>query len=237
MPQERLVAGERRSRRVRRRSGWVIGAVVLLLGAVLWGVLAGPGGPPPARPFGAGLPPSQVPRMTSAPPDADPARRAELLAEETRIASLRAQRIQLEQEVVALRQEAERRRAEMPGRKVFQPETAASGAAAATAAAAGPAVEPSGRPLRVFVHHRANAPPSAAEEVAQTLRGAGIEVTAVRSSPFVPSTPVVRYFHEEDQAAATRLAGRLGRSWAIQDFRAYAPQPPPGTLEVWLPSG
>jgi NAD(P)-dependent dehydrogenase (short-subunit alcohol dehydrogenase family) len=102
-------------------------------------------------------------------------------------------------------------------------------------AATGPPSEPPGRPLRVFVHHRANASPAMAEEVAQSLRGAGIEVTALRPSAFVPSTPVVRYFHEEDQATAARLAGRLGRSWAIQDFRAYAPQPPPGTLEVWLP--
>jgi hypothetical protein len=44
----------------------------------------------------------------------------------------------------------------------------------------------------------------------------------------------VRYFHAEDQAAAARLAARLGRGWAIQDFRAYLPQPAPQTLEVWL---
>ncbi|WP_237216589.1 hypothetical protein, partial [Falsiroseomonas oryziterrae] len=156
----------------------------------------------------------------------------EMLAEETRLAALRAQRIQLEQELVALRQEVERRRAEMPGRKLAQPDATASGAQAPPA---GPVAEASGRPLRVFVHHRANAPASGAEEVVQTLRGGGIDVTAVRASPFVPSTPVVRYFHEEDQATAARLAGRLGRSWAIQDFRAYVPQPPPGTLEVWLP--
>ncbi|WP_431270035.1 hypothetical protein [Dankookia sp. P2] len=32
-----------------------------------------------------------------------------------------------------------------------------------------------------------------------------------------------------------RLAGRLGRGWAIQDFRGYEPSPGPGTLEVWVP--
>lgn len=170
--------------------------------------------------------------------DVDTPRRAELLAEETRLAALRAQRIQLEQEISALRQEADRRRAELPGRKLSAAEVHATGASVTptASAASGPGTDASARPLRVFVHHRASAPPSAAEEVTQALRGAGIEVTALRPSPFVPSTPVVRYFHEEDQAAASRLAGRLGRSWAIQDFRAYVPQPPPGTLEVWLPS-
>jgi hypothetical protein len=46
----------------------------------------------------------------------------------------------------------------------------------------------------------------------------------------------VRYFHDEDAAAAARLAARLGPGWAIQDFRAFLPQPAPQTLEVWLPA-
>jgi hypothetical protein len=46
---------------------------------------------------------------------------------------------------------------------------------------------------------------------------------------------VVRYFHAADAAAAARLAGRLGPGWAIQDFRALSPSPPPQTLELWLP--
>jgi len=62
-----------------------------------------------------------------------------------------------------------------------------------------------------------------------------MDVPQLRQAPFVPSTPVVRYFHAEDQGAAASLAARLGRGWAIQDFRAYIPQPPPQTLEVWLP--
>jgi hypothetical protein len=107
--------------------------------------------------------------------------------------------------------------------------------AAATPATA-PLADAAERSARVFVHHRANSRSgaAAAEEIADGLRGAGLDVSAVRAAPFVPSTPVVRYFHEEDQAAAARLAGRLGRGWAIQDFRAYLPQPPPRTLEVWL---
>jgi hypothetical protein len=174
-------------------------------------------------------------------------RRAEIAAEEARLAALRAARQRLEQEVAALRQEAEERLRTLPGRKTV-PEAGATapaapatgGGPAITQAVAPPAVpaEAPGRPLRVFVHHRANSAPgaAAAEEVAQTLRGVGVEVQGVRPAPFVPATPVVRYFHDEDQAAAARLAGRLGRGWAIQDFRAFLPQPPPQTLEVWLPA-
>jgi hypothetical protein len=207
--------------------------------------------------------PTALPRagVPAEPEAVSAARRAEIVAEEARLAALRGARTQLEQEIAALRQQAEERRRDMPGRKVI-PENAAAGATAplppatgggglavptatsqpapaqpALAPAPPPAPEPLARGVRVFVHHRANSPPgaAAAEEVAQTLRGAGVEVPGIRAAPFVPSTPVVRYFHEEDQAAAARLAGRLGRGWAIQDFRAYLPQPSPQTLEVWLP--
>jgi hypothetical protein len=179
-------------------------------------------------------------------------RRAEIAAEEARLAALRVARAQLEQEVAALRQQAEERRRDLPGRKVMPDNLAAGPTLPAAPVSSGgpsltvPAVTPPPAPppaaevprgVRVFVHHRANSNPAnaAAEDVAQSLRGAGFEVSGVRPAPFVPSTPVVRYFHEEDQAAAARLAGRLGRGWAIQDFRAFVPQPPPQTLEVWLP--
>ncbi|TDH61432.1 hypothetical protein E2C06_16740 [Dankookia rubra] len=100
----------------------------------------------------------------------------------------------------------------------------------ATAPAAG------GQP-RVFVHHRAGsaAGAEAASAVSGTLRDGGFEVPEVRAVPAVPSQRVVRYFHAEDAAAAARLAGRLGRGWAIQDFRGYEPSPGSGTLEVWVP--
>jgi len=45
----------------------------------------------------------------------------------------------------------------------------------------------------------------------------------------------VRYFHDSDAAAAARVAARLGPGWAIQDFRAFSPSPPPQTVEIWLP--
>ncbi len=223
----------RRAAAGRRAPLWMGVAVLAVAALVGWAVWTSPGGPPPARPPGAGLPPQLTRSMPSEAEAVATARRAEIAAEEARLAALRAARSQLEQEIAALQQEAEQRRRDMPGRKAGE----ASGAPAApAAAAAGGSPDPQARSLRVVVNHRAGAAPAAAEDVAQGLRAAGIEVAAIRSAPFVPSTPVVRYFHEEDQAAAARLASRLGRGWAIQDFRAFVPQPPPQTLEVWLPA-
>ena len=90
---------------------------------------------------------------------------------------------------------------------------------------------------RVFVHHRAGsaAGAEAATALLGPLREGGFEVPEIRPVPAVPSQRVVRYFHADDAAAAARLAGRLGRGWAIQDFRGYEPSPGPGTLEVWVP--
>jgi cell division protein FtsB len=230
MRRENTAARNRRAAAGRRVPIWM-GVAVLAVGALIgWSAWTGPGGPPPSRPPGAGLPP-QLARSTLSEAEAVAvARRAEIAAEEARLAALRAARAQLEQEVAALRQAAEQHRRDPAARKPGE----TTGAAAPPGAAGGP--EPPSPPLRVFVHHRAGSPPAAAEEVAQGLRGAGVEVQAIRAAPFVPSTPVVRYFHDEDQAAAARLAARLGRGWAIQDFRAYLPQPPPQTLEIWLPA-
>jgi hypothetical protein len=230
MRRETSAARNRRAAAGRRVPLWMGAAVLAVAALIGWSVWTGPGGPPSPRPPGAGLPP-QLTRSSL--PEAEAvaaARRAEIAAEEARLAALRTARAQLEQEIAALRQEVEQRRLDPAGRKPGE----ATGAAAPPGPAAGP--EPPGRPLRVFVHHRTGTAPAAAEEVAQGLRGAGVEVQAIRAAPFVPSTPVVRYFHEEDQAAAARLAARLGRGWAIQDFRAFLPQPPPQTLEVWLPA-
>ncbi|MFC7474620.1 hypothetical protein ACFQS7_09665 [Dankookia sp. GCM10030260] len=99
-----------------------------------------------------------------------------------------------------------------------------------------PGPAPGGQP-RVFVHHRAGSPvgAEAAAALVASLRDGGFEVPDIRPVAAVPSQRVVRYFYAEDAAAAARLAGRLGRGWAIQDFRGYEPSPGPGTLEVWVP--
>jgi hypothetical protein len=215
MRMERAATGPRRPHRSRWR-GWLLApGVALLLGLVLWGALSGPDRRPSERPFGAGLPPVTAERTMPTLPEPDPlaiARRAEIAAEEARLAALRAARLELEREVAALEQETAARRSLPPPQEPVTP------------------------PIRAVVHHRANSPAAsgAAAELAQALRDGGFEVQGLRSTAFVPSTPVVRFFHEEDRAAASRLAARLGPGWAIQDFRAYLPQPAPRTLEVWL---
>jgi hypothetical protein len=212
---ERQAIGPRRLHRARWR-GWLLApGVALLLGLVVWGALSGPDRRPSERPFGAGLPPIAVERGAPPLPEPDPlaiARRAEIAAEEARLAALRAARLELERDVAALERDAAERRS-LP-------------------APQGPVTPP----MRVVVHHRAHSPPAsgAAAELARTLRANGLEVQEIRASAFVPSTPVLRFFHEDDRAAATQLAARLGPAWAIQDFRAYLPQPAPRTLEAWL---
>ena len=86
------------------------------------------------------------------------------------------------------------------------------------------------------MHHRvgSTAGAEAAAALIGPLREGGFEVPDLRSVPAVPSQRVVRYFHAEDAAAAARVAGRLGRGWAIQDFRGYEPALDPA-LEVWVP--
>ncbi|MFC7538457.1 LytR C-terminal domain-containing protein [Siccirubricoccus deserti] len=90
---------------------------------------------------------------------------------------------------------------------------------------------------RVFVHYRGGSPAAAeaASTAAALLRDSGFEVSDLRTVQSVPAQRVVRYFHAEDAGAAARLAGRLGRGWAIQDFRNFEPSPAPQTLEIWLP--
>ena len=216
MQVERQAIGPRRLHRSRWRGWFLAPGVALLLGLVLWGALSGPDRRPSGRPLGAGLPPLAAERAMPPMPEADPiiiARRAEIAAEEARLAALRAARLELERDIAALERDTAERRSPPP-----------------------PPPEPGARPMRVVVHHRANSPAAsgAATALARTLRGGGVEVQALRSAAFVPSTPVVRFFHEEDRVAASRLAARLGPGWAIQDFRAYLPQPAPQTLEVWL---
>jgi hypothetical protein len=93
----------------------------------------------------------------------------------------------------------------------------------------------------VVVHHRAGSPGAerAARLVTAEVRGAGLEVAAVRAVPAVPARRVVRFGRGEDEAAAERLALRLRRRWP-HPWRLEAsvsPDPtwPAPPLEIWLP--
>lgn len=192
--------------------------LLALLAVVFW---AASTSAPPAVRIGAMAPPPPAP--PAVPEQRDPAamtRHAEIAAEEARLAALRDARRQLVEELEALRQAADALQRPAPP-SVAEP----------MEAQAGPR-------LRILVLHRAGSAPAAAaaSALAETLRGSGFEVQALREVAFVPSTPVVRYFHAADRAAAASLAARLGQGWAIQDFRAFQPQPAPQTIEVWLPA-
>lgn len=120
------------------------------------------------------------------------------------------------------------------------PPRARPGAGPPAAALAPPGAQPAiRRGPRVVVSFPAGSPQGqeAAQAVGATLRDAGTEGVELRGLLGTASSGMraVRFFHEQDAAAAARLAGRLGRGWAIQDFRGMDPQPPPQTLEVWVP--
>ncbi|WP_188898101.1 hypothetical protein [Caldovatus sediminis] len=197
------------------------------------GTVAATVAPPPAR---------EAPALSDADPSA--AGPADLIAELARLrAAVAAERARL----AVLRQEREALLASLEALR----HGAAGGLAAAVApgaAAVPPAPAEEGRPpappraaeaegLRIVLHHRAGSASAAraAAQVAAALREAGLETAGTREVPAVPSVRVVRYFHSADAAAAARIAARLGRGWAIQDFRAFNPLPPPQTVEIWLP--
>ncbi len=49
----------------------------------------------------------------------------------------------------------------------------------------------------------------------------------------VPSQPTVRYYHEDDGAAARGIAAEFGA--LARDYSTFRPAPPPGTIDVLLP--
>jgi hypothetical protein len=217
---ERRPGGWQRLRLAARLGAWIALGLLVLLAIAFWA--GGTSAPPSVRIGERGVMPPAAAPMLSLPDQADRAaiaRRAEIAAEEARLAALRDARRRLEQELEALRQSAEAP-ARPPG-PLAMPQPGAER-----------------RALRIVVLHRANsaAAAAAASAVAETLRGHGFEIQALRATSFVPTTPVVRYFHEADRAAATALAERLGPGWTAQDFRAFQPQPAPQTLEIWLPA-
>lgn len=110
-------------------------------------------------------------------------------------------------------------------------------AAARPEPTARPKPEPSRAEGRVVLHYLADsvAARQAAEDAASLLRDAGVEGVELRASTAVPGQRVVRYHRAEDAAQAARLAGRLGRGWAVQDSRGFDPGGVARGLELWLP--
>jgi hypothetical protein len=90
---------------------------------------------------------------------------------------------------------------------------------------------------RVLLHYLAGSPAGrqAAEDAAAVLRDARMEGVEFYAVANVPDSRLVRYHRAEDAGAAARLAGRLGRGWALQDSRGYDPGGNGHSLEIWLP--
>lgn len=93
---------------------------------------------------------------------------------------------------------------------------------------------------RVVIHYRTGSVAGEAEAgrlatVAAPL-AARVQTRVVTD---MPSAPVIRFFHPEDEARARRLAGTLsgtGPGWDVKDFGSFRPRPSPGTIEVWTPT-
>ncbi|TCZ66573.1 coiled-coil domain-containing protein [Roseicella aquatilis] len=228
--------------------------VALCLAAMIGGMVLGLRLQRPAEPLPAELALATPPAQPG-PAQADGAELSARLAalqravaqEQTLLDALAATRAGAENYLAALEREiaAARREASLAAPQP-PPPAAAPAPAPRREAAIPPIAAPVPRPLRaetasgsprVFIHHRAGsaAGTEAASVLADTVREGGFEVPDIRPASSVPSQRSVRYFHAADAAAAARLAGRLGRGWAIQDFRGFDPAPAPGTLEVWVP--
>ena len=108
-----------------------------------------------------------------------------------------------------------------------------------------PAIMPAVGSPRVFIHYSQSDPGAVgqAEQLARLLTAQGVAVAGVRTVPFPIGKASVRYFFSGNRSVAQQVA-RLGSVLpALEnlpgptDFTRYRPQPQPGTLEVWLPSG
>ena len=192
-----------------------------------------PATPPPA--------PSAAPAPSNAAGDAEVLRKS-VAAEQARLESLAQAKTAVEAQLAQLQaQMTQREQREILARR----EAALAALPSVTAPLprpqrSEPRAEPSASAAghqRVVLHHRAGsyAASEAAGAMASQVREAGFDLNETRAVTATPSQRVVRYFHAEDAPAAARLAGRLGRGWALQDFRSYEPLPSPGLLEVWLP--
>mgnify|MGYP002623498639 CR=1 FL=1 len=237
--------------RPRRRTGRLVlaGFGLLLAGAAggfTLGLSLRPPTPPATTPQPASIP-AEAPAQPAGPPAAQApaldsllaeleALRQRITAEQARLAAATEARVAAEAQLAQTQRQAA---AAAP-----RPEAPAPPAPPPAPPRPAPRPEPAALPSppspsqpRVVLHHQAGSATAAgaAADLAAMMRAGGFEVENVRGDPAVPSQRVVRYFHAEDAPMAARLAGRLGRGWAIQDFRAHEPAPPPGTLEVWLP--
>jgi hypothetical protein len=98
--------------------------------------------------------------------------------------------------------------------------------------------------LRVFIlYPEGEAAAAEASDLYAALSSSGsLPLVVLRDVTFAIASPRIRYFYDEDAAAAATLAGFLdvpadgSGTWEVQDFTHISPRPAPGTLEVYVPS-
>lgn len=93
--------------------------------------------------------------------------------------------------------------------------------------------------LRVLVHYPGGVGSETVQGALSALRDAGFGEVGPVSARVSISRTNVRYFHDEDSAAAEHIAGLLGDRLAgepplARDFTYFNPPPSPGSIEIWL---
>ena len=86
--------------------------------------------------------------------------------------------------------------------------------------------------LNVTILVPEGADPSRAERIARDAEAQGHSLNRIRPVGVSIREPNVRYFHNDDRPAATRLARSYGVE--VKDFTWFRPSPEKGTAEVWL---
>ncbi len=89
-------------------------------------------------------------------------------------------------------------------------------------------------PLRVTILAPLRSDEKMAEDIAADVQRNGHELVRVRDVEYSISERNVRYFHEQDRPAATRMAERYDAE--LRDFTWFRPKPVEGTAELWLSS-
>ena len=86
--------------------------------------------------------------------------------------------------------------------------------------------------LNVTILVPEGADPSSAEKIARDAQALGHSLNRIRPVGVNIREPNVRFFHNDDRPAATRLARSYGVE--VKDFTWFRPSPEKGTAEVWL---
>jgi hypothetical protein len=90
----------------------------------------------------------------------------------------------------------------------------------------------------VSIHYRGDARSRTnAQQLSSQLKSAGVRKVEMHTTAHSVSSPLVRYFSQQDAPAANSLAKWLESRtsvWRVEDCTAYRHKPAAGTVQVWL---